>query len=69
MTSIPAAIWRIYDNNFKRRYLRNKKLFLEFLLHFWNVHEISSIFKKKEEYPNLIISEISDGKRRGYLKV
>ena len=47
MTSIPAAIGRIYSNIFKRHYLRDKRLFLDFLLHFWNVHEILSIFKKK----------------------
>ena len=69
MTSIPAAICRISRNNFKRHYLRNKRLFLDFLLHFWNVHEIWSIFKKKDEYPSLIISEIIDAKRRGYLNV
>ena len=69
MTSIPAPICRISRNNFKRNYLRNKKLFLDFLLHFWNVHEIWSIFKKKDEYPSLIISEIIDAKRRGYLNV
>ena len=69
MTSIPAAICRISRNNFKRKYLRNKRLFLDFLLHFWNVHEIWSIFKKKDEYPSLIISEIIDAKRRGYLNV
>ena len=69
MTSIPAAICRIYHNNFKRHYLKNKRLFLDFLLHFLNVHEISSIFKKKDEYPSLIISEIIDAKRRGYLNV
>ena len=69
MTSIPAAICRIYHNNFKRHYLKNKRLFLDFLLHFWNVHEISSIFKKKDEYRSLITSEIIDAKRRGYLNV
>ena len=47
MTSISEAIWRIYRNKFKRYYLRNKKLFLDFLLHFWNVYEILSIFKKR----------------------
>ena len=40
MTSIPAAICRIYRNNFKRIYLKNKTLFLDFLLDFLNVHEI-----------------------------
>ena len=47
MTSIPAAICRISANNFKRHYLKNKRLFPDFLLDFWNVHEIYSIFKKK----------------------
>ena len=69
MTSIPAAICRIYSSKFKRHYLRNKKLFLDFLLHFWTVHEIWSISKKKDGYPSLIISEIIDAERRGYLNV
>ena len=67
MTSIPAAICKIYRINFQRHYPRNKRLFLDFLLHFWNVHEIWSIFKKKYEYPSLIISEIIDAERRNYL--
>ena len=37
-TSIPVAIWRISRNNFKRSFLRNEKLFLDFLLRFLNVH-------------------------------
>ena len=28
-------------------YLKNKRLFADFLLHFWNVHEIYNILKKK----------------------
>ena len=32
---------------FKRYYLKNARLFLEFLLHFWNVHEIYNISKKR----------------------
>ena len=47
MASIPAALCRIYRNNFKRHYLRTKTFFLDFLLHFGNVHEICSIFKKR----------------------
>ena len=69
MTSIPAAICRNIRNNFKRLYLRSKRLFLDFLLHFWNVHEILEHFPKKDEYPGLIISEIIDTERFGYLKV
>ena len=46
MTSIPATIYRIYRNNFKRYYPIKKILFLDFLWDFWNTHEIYSIFKK-----------------------
>ena len=69
MTSIPAAICGIYRNNFKRHYPKNQRLFLDLLLHFWNVHEIWSFLKKKDEYPSLIIPETIDAKRRGYLNV
>ena len=37
----------ISRNKFKRHYLKNKRLFEEFLLHFWNVHESYNILKKK----------------------
>ena len=37
---------------------KKKKTFFGFLLHFWNVHEIYNILKKKEEYPSLIMTEI-----------
>ena len=47
MTSIPAAICRIFCNNFKRYYLKNGRLFLDFLLHFLNMHEIQNILKKR----------------------
>ena len=50
----------ISRNNFKRHYLKNKRLFVDFLLHFGNVHEIYNILKKKDEFPSLIISEIMD---------
>ena len=69
MTSIPAAICSISRNNLKHHYLRNKRLFLYFLLHFWKLHEIYSIFKKKDGYRSLIISEIIDAEIRGYLNV
>ena len=47
MTSIPAAICRFLCNNFKRFYLKNGRLFLDFLLHFWYVHKIWNIWKKR----------------------
>ena len=38
---------KISRNKFKRHYLKNKRLFEEFLLHFWNAHEIYNILKQK----------------------
>ena len=66
MTSLPAAISRIYRNNFKRHYFRNKRLpefFIAFLKCAWKLEH----FDKKDEYSSLIISEIIDSERRGYL--
>ena len=37
----------ISRDKFKHHYLENKRLFADFLLHFWNVHEIQNILKKK----------------------
>ena len=37
----------ISRNKLKRHFLKNKRLFLDFLLHFWNVHEIWNNLKKK----------------------
>ena len=48
MTSIPVAICRFSDNNFKRLYLKKEKLYGNFLFHFWNVHEIYNILNKKK---------------------
>ena len=68
MTSIPAAICRFSGNKFKRFYLKKERPFADFLLHFWNVHEIWNILNKKE-YPNLIITEITASERDIYLIV
>ena len=48
MTSIPVAICRFSGNKFKRFYLKKERPFVDFLLHFWNVHEIENILKKKK---------------------
>ena len=40
---------------------------MDFLLRFWNLHEMENIFKKKGESSSLSISEIIDSKRGGYL--
>ena len=42
------------------KFNKNKRLFVDFSLHFGNVDEIYNILKKKDEYPSLIISEIMD---------
>ena len=48
---------------------KKRKTFFYFLLHFWNVHEIENILKKKEEYPSLIITEVIASERDVYLSV
>ena len=48
MTSIPVAICRFSDNNFKRLYLKKESLFVDFWLYFWNVHEIYNVLKNKK---------------------
>ena len=56
-------------NKFKRHYLKNKNFFCGFFIVFlksaWNLEH----FEKKDEYPSLIISEIMDCERGGYLNV
>ena len=47
MTSTIFVIVRTYGNQFKCNYLRNKKNFHDFLLHFWNVLQISNILKER----------------------
>ena len=36
----PVAICTFSDNNFKRLYLKKERLFVNFFLHLWNVHQI-----------------------------
>ena len=48
MTSIPVAICRFSDNNFKRLYLKNEKLFVNFWLCFLIVDEIYNVLKTKK---------------------
>ena len=68
MTTIPAAIWRVYHNNFKRHYLR-KKDFFWFFIEFLKCAQNLEHFQKADEYRSLIISETIDAERRGYLNV
>ena len=69
MRSIPAAIWRIYTNKFKRHYLSKQKTFSQFFIAFLKCAWKLEHFQKKDEYPSLIISEIIEAERRGYLNV
>ena len=69
MSSIPVAIWRFSDNNFKRFYLKKKTHFVTFWLLFRNVHEIYNILKERKEYPSLITNEIIGSERDVYLSV
>ena len=48
ITSILFRIVRICRSLFKSSYLKNKKYFLPFLFHLWNLHQIWNIFKKKK---------------------
>ena len=69
MTRTPVDIYRFSDNNLKRPYLKKEKAFWIFFIAFlkcaWNlVHSA-----KKEEYPNLITTEIVASERDIYLSV
>ena len=48
MTSIPVAIYRFSDNNFKRLYLKNERLFVNFWLYLWMVDEVYKVLKTKK---------------------
>ena len=47
MASVLFKIVRISHSQFKCNYLKNKKLFLNFLFHLWNLHQIFNILKQK----------------------
>ena len=67
MTSIPVGISRHSENKFKRLYLKKERVFFDFLLHFWNVHEIWDILKIKNFLQ--ILCRFSDNNfKRLYLK-
>ena len=42
---------------------QKRKTFFDFLLHFWNLHEIENIVKNQEEYLSLIIADIIASER------
>ena len=69
MTSIPAAISRMLPQQFQTPLSQKQKTFSWFFISFlkcaWNLEH----FPKKGEYPSLIICEIIDPQRHGYLNV
>ena len=72
MTTDDMYSWPNMQNflqELKRYYLKNGRLFLDFLLHFSNVHEIQNMLIKKDECPSLIISEIIVSERDCYWNV
>ena len=50
----------IWWYQFRWNYLKNTKLFLNFLLHFRNVDEILNIFRKKITLLDFVISKLRD---------
>ena len=48
ITSIVFRIVNICRSLFKCNYLKNKKDFIGFLFHLWNLNQILNIFKKKK---------------------
>ena len=48
MTSIPIAISRFSNNNFKRLYLKKERLFINFWLYFSIVDEIYNVLETKK---------------------
>ena len=68
MTTIPAAICRLYHNNFESHYLKKKDFFWYFIA-FLKCAQNLEHFQKEGEYPSPMISEIIDAERRGYLNV
>ena len=60
---------RNFPEQFQTPLSEKQKTFSGFLIAFlkyaWNLEH----FQKKDEYPTLIISEIIDAERRGYLNV
>ena len=52
--SILLRIVRIFRSLFKSSYIKNKKHFLSFLFHLWNLHQILRNFKKQ----NIVLANV-----------
>ena len=64
MTSILFLVETIQRKQFRCIYRKNKKLFLNFFVHFSNINQILNIFKNNDPH-SLCISENTDPDRRG----
>ena len=58
----------ISRNKYKPHYFKNKILFADFIAFLKCACNLQH-FEKKDEFPSLIISEIMDSERGGYLNV
>ena len=66
MTTIPVAVSRFSDNNFKRFHLKKEGL----LSIFYSISEMCMKFRtfwNKEQYPGLIVTETIASERDAYL--
>ena len=69
MTSIPVAKCRYSGNNFKRFYLKKKTILSIFDCISEMCMKFRTFWKKKEEYPSLITTEIIASERYVYLTI
>ena len=69
MTSIPLGTCSISRNNLKRHYLKKQKTFSRSFLAFLKCALGLEHFKKKDDYPSLVFSKVSDSERGCYLNM
>ena len=62
MAIILFIIGTIYSYQFNCNDIRNKKIFLNFLLHIWKLHQIFNILKKKGKLPGYVFLKLETTK-------
>ena len=62
--SVKASVYR---NQFRSNYLTTKKSFLNFFLHFQNLHKILKTFKKQVQLQRWFLSKILAWKKRSHV--
>ena len=62
--SVKASVYR---NQFRSNYLTTKKSFLNFFLHFQNLHKILKTFKKQVQLQRWFLSKIIAWKKRSHV--